>query len=129
MGVLHGGLIRDSTVAAVREMKLCRQTARNRFSMTKDDMEDNPSIMLTRGMMHDSTSDTREVQLLEHQGYRGMKVLFLEKRDDWSISGIRMALRLQLATQAWLVRRKVDQHVIGWRELQLLRAVSCLDIR
>jgi hypothetical protein len=129
MGELDGGLIRGSTEAAVREMKLCRQTARNRFFVTKDDTEDNSSIMLTRGMMHDSTSETREVQLLEHQGYRGMKVLFLEKRGDWSISGIRMAPRLQLATQAWLVRRKVDQHVIGWRELQLLRAVSCLDIR
>jgi hypothetical protein len=128
MGELDGGLIRGSTEAAVREMKLCRQTARNRFFVTKDDTEDNSSIMLTRGMMHDSTSETREVQLLEHQGYRGMKVLFLEKRGDWSISGIRMAPRLQLATQAWLVRRKVDQHVIGWRELQL-RAVSCLDIR
>lgn len=129
MGELDGGLIRGSTEAAVREMKLCRQTARNWFFVTKDDMEDNSSIMLTRGMMHDSTSETREVQLLEHQGYRGMKVLFLEKRGDWSISGIRMAPRLQLATQAWLVRRKVDQHVIGWRELQLLCAVSCLDIR
>jgi hypothetical protein len=116
MGDLDEGLIRESTEAAVREMNLCRQTARNRFSVTKDGMEDSPSIMLTRGMMHDSTSETREVHLLEHQGYRGMKVLFLERRDDWSISGIRMARRLQLATQAWLVRRKVDQHVIGWRE-------------
>jgi hypothetical protein len=26
------------------------------------------------------------------------------------------------------MRRKVDHHVIGWRELQLLRAVSCLEI-
>jgi hypothetical protein len=80
-------------------------------------------------MMHDSTSETQEVQVMEHQGYRGMKVLFLERRDDWSISRIRMARRMQLATQAWLVRRKVDQRVIGWRELQVLRAVSCLDIR
>lgn len=65
--------------------------------------------------MHDSTSETREVQLLEHQGYRGMRVLFLESHDDWSISRIRMAPRRKLQTREWLVRRTVDQHVIGWR--------------
>ncbi|KEQ70009.1 hypothetical protein M436DRAFT_66850 [Aureobasidium namibiae CBS 147.97] len=99
-----------------------------RRSVTEDGMGESPSILLTRGMMHDSTSETREVQLLEHQGYRGMKVLFLERQDDWLISWIRMAPRLQLATRAWLVRRKVDQLVIGWRELQLLDAVSSLEI-
>lgn len=65
--------------------------------------------------MHDSTSETREVQLLEHQGYRGMRVLFLESHDDWSISRIRMAPRRKLQAREWLVRRTVDQHVIGWR--------------
>ena len=119
---------RQHSHCAVREMKLIIQTADIRRSVTEDGMEKSPSIWLTRGMMHDSTSETREVQLSEHQGYRGMKVLFLERQDDWSINWIRMAPRLQLATRAWLVRRKVDQHVIGWRELQLLGAVSCLEI-
>jgi hypothetical protein len=122
-----GGLIRDSTWSCGEGDEIV--PTNNSCFVMEDSMEESPSMMLTRGMMHDSTSETQEVQLMEHQGYRGMKVLFLERRDDWSISRIRMARRMQLATQAWLVRRKVDQHVIGWRELQVLRAVSCLDTR
>ena len=69
---------------------------------TGDGMENSPSstlMLLMRDMMHDSTSETRKAQLLEHQGYMGMKVLFLESHDDWSISGIRMAPRRKLQTR------------------------------
>lgn len=66
---------------------------------TEDGMENNPSFMLMRGMMHDSASETRKTQLLEHQGCSGMNVLFLESDVDWSISWIRMAPRRKLQTR------------------------------